>query len=423
MHPPGSIASDIYAIGFQEIVDLNTVNVVISSQKSTERLNYWQHLIETNLKCIDGDLHEFTLIIQKQLVGLILFIYVKKCHIQNVRDIWGTVIPTGVMGIMGNKGGICIRLDINMTSICFICSHFHAGRESVSLRNSDYRNIIDKLLFVPSMETNVQFNKSFIRRLSISRMGPLWYDGFKQKEYTAFDHDLVFWLGDLNYRIDDKISTEDVFTLVTSGNEEDWLALREKDQLIVEKNKRTVFENFLEGEILFPPSYKFQPGTDIYDCRPDKKLRAPAWCDRVLWRTVTLYDDAVRLLLYRTGSLNLSDHKPVCAFFDCDIRVADHVKERQAYQELLIILDRWENESAPKLELVSNQIDFGVVQYFVEKNLSIQLKNVGVGFAQWGFVPKMDESIVYKKWLKLSPSYGALAPGKVSFVDLKLFLV
>ena len=56
------------------------------------------------------------------------------------------------------------------------------------------------------------------------------------------------------------------------------------DQLNLERAKGTVFQGFVEGPITFPPTYKFQQGTDIYERRKEKKLRAPAWCDRVLWR-------------------------------------------------------------------------------------------------------------------------------------------
>jgi phosphatidylinositol-bisphosphatase len=44
-----------------------------------------------------------------------------------------------------------------------------------------------------------------------------------------------------------------------------------------------LFLDFEEGPLTFKPTYKYQPGTDLYEQRPDKKLRAPAWCDRILW--------------------------------------------------------------------------------------------------------------------------------------------
>jgi phosphatidylinositol-bisphosphatase len=51
-----------------------------------------------------------------------------------------------------------------------------------------------------------------------------------------------------------------------------------------------VFEGFLEGQLDFAPTYKYQPGTSVYDTRPDKKVRCPAWCDRVLWRSKSALD-------------------------------------------------------------------------------------------------------------------------------------
>ena len=49
----------------------------------------------------------------------------------------------------------------------------------------------------------------------------------------------------------------------------------------------------------------------VYEERPEKKRRAPAWCDRVLWRTRD--EDHVAAVMYSRAELMLSDHKPVCA--------------------------------------------------------------------------------------------------------------
>lgn len=49
--------------------------------------------------------------------------------------------------MMGNKGGVGIRMDINNSSIAFICCHFAAHREKVAERNADYRRFI-YILFI-----------------------------------------------------------------------------------------------------------------------------------------------------------------------------------------------------------------------------------------------------------------------------------
>jgi hypothetical protein len=39
---------------------------------------------------------------------------------------------------------------------------------------------------------------------------------------------------------------------------------------------------FCEGKINFPPTYKFDKGTLLYDT--SKKQRVPSWTDRIIWR-------------------------------------------------------------------------------------------------------------------------------------------
>lgn len=83
------------------------------------------------------------------------------------------------------------------------------------------------------------------------------------------------------------------------------------------------------------------------------------------------------------------------------------------YQSLLRVIDRWENSTTPKVELLQRHLDFGVVQFFVEKTIRLTLKNIGGVFAHWAFVPKLDEKEICKPWLKIMPLNGVLAPGEV----------
>lgn len=46
-----------------------------------------------------------------------------------------------------------------------------------------------------------------------------------------------------------------------------------------------VFRNYVEGDIEFAPTYKYDLFSDDYDT--SEKARAPAWTDRVLWRKRT----------------------------------------------------------------------------------------------------------------------------------------
>ena len=47
--------------------------------------------------------------------------------------------------------------------------------------------------------------------------------------------------------------------------------------------------------ILLPDSCRFNPKTDEYERRAEKKQRAPAWCDRVLWKDSSAeYEDGAQ---------------------------------------------------------------------------------------------------------------------------------
>ena len=53
--------------------------------------------------------------------------------------------------------------------------------------------------------------------------------------------------------------------------------LRQHDQLNLERASGNVFQGFEEGQLTFLPTYKYQPNTDLYEARPEKKLRTPSW--------------------------------------------------------------------------------------------------------------------------------------------------
>lgn len=85
--------------------------------------------------------------------------------------------------------------------------------------------------------------------------------------------------GDLNYRVDleynEAVQRSNTFT------KKDQTELKEKDQLILILAEQKHFPLLREQFIGFRPTYKYNPGSDIYDT--SKKQRVPAWCDRVLY--------------------------------------------------------------------------------------------------------------------------------------------
>lgn len=112
--------------------------------------------------------------------------------------------------------------------------------------------------------------------------------------FSPDDHDIIIWLGDLNYRLEERLSIDTAYSMIHSMDLPD---LSQHDQLIRERAKGHSFEGFNEGQLVFLPTYQFIPGTADYDRREQGKQRCPAWCDRVLYRVgrgIKSISDAIR---------------------------------------------------------------------------------------------------------------------------------
>ena len=354
--PEDQFRADIFAIGFQETVELSTMNVVFDGSKSADRAIYWQRRIADTFLLHGLD---YVLIEERHLVGNLVFVYTKSDLIPFIRGIRGASTPIGIMGVMGNKGAVVIRFRILNTSVCIVCSHLSANRDNIIGRNNDVRAINEKTSLYPSLSNAGLLSDAseLSAKENINNLSTQWANE-TALPLLIEEHDVIFWFGDLNYRIQESLPTTEVMEIVKRGG---CASLLRFDQLIIEMENKAVFQDYLEGFIDFSPTYKYQPGTDTYDCRAEKKLRAPAWCDRVLWKENSKID-SVRQLNYRRSELNISDHKPVSALFNIDSSITVPTRERTVYQDLLTKVDKWENASAPKLIVEGRVIDFGTVQ-------------------------------------------------------------
>ena len=224
-----------------------------------------------------------------QLSGMMLTVFVKEEHCPYIRKIAAQTVGTGFMGTGGNKGGVAVRFEFHKTSICFVACHFAAHLEKVQKRNDNFTDICKRMIFT-------QYEPP--------------------KKIT--DHDMVYWMGDLNYRIEG-LDLERVKELIKSENLEELLAY---DQLRSQRNQGHVFTSFLEGRITFKPTYKYDLGTDVYDT--SDKARIPSWTDRILWR-----GEHIECTFYRChNEYKFSDHKPVSAMFSAGMKVVKTREEK-----------------------------------------------------------------------------------------------
>ena len=343
---------DIVCVGFQEMVDLNAVNVTMEA-KSQQKSMFWVERIRTTLNnpryTRNDPSRGYTFLMQRYLVGLLVCVFVRNPHKPRVKYVHSDSVGVGVMGMLGNKGGVSIRLQFYDSTMCFICAHLAAHRENVTGRNADYSNVFSKTSF----DIGEEAIREVIRSGSLSQ----WATG--TSNVGVQDHDLVFWIGDLNYRVDESMATEKVLELSEKGELKE---LRELDQLNIERAHGRSFQGFEEGQLLFRPTYKYQPGTDVYEQRPDKKLRAPAWCDRILW--MAQEPTHVQQLTYqRSETPNISDHKPVYSTMNITIKDVVPQKREAVYEQVMKLLDRFENQTLPSVGLDRVNLDFGMIRY------------------------------------------------------------
>ncbi|BES93669.1 phosphoinositide 5-phosphatase [Nesidiocoris tenuis] len=286
---------DIYAIGFEEIVDLNASNIMAVS---TENARLWADELT---KVLSRDT-PYVMVTYIQLVGVCLFLFIRPELAPVLRDVAVDSVKTGFGGATGNKGGVAIRCTVYNTSLTFLCAHFAAGQSQVNERNSDYNEITKKILF------------------------PLG-SNLKSQDY-------IIWCGDFNYRID--LDKEEVKELVRN---QELQKLFESDQLKIQKDAGNVFQNFNEGDINFAPTYKYDLFSDDYDT--SEKCRAPAWTDRVLWHrqlhTEEPPDDWTEgeLLYYGRCELKQSDHRPVLAVLRIPVHKVQEGQRDEHFKQVI----------------------------------------------------------------------------------------
>lgn len=216
----------------------------------------------------------------------------------------------------------------------------------------------------------------------------------------------IFWLGDLNYRINE------IPGQLVDRN--DIRGLLKNDQLIQEMRKHNVFKGFTEGEIQFNPTYKYDPGTDQYDS--SEKMRAPAWCDRILTK-----GDRIQLCGYDSVmEIRQSDHKPVYAIFSVGIKSKDEKKYKRVHEDVLKTVDKYENDNQPQICVEKTEIDFHEIRFNERFTRDFTIANSHHLSANFSFKEK-DERQICNKWFKVEPTSGTLFTGKFLVLWQSLF--
>ncbi|VDM53135.1 unnamed protein product [Angiostrongylus costaricensis] len=325
---------DMQPLASLQEMDLSVSTYLIDNPKKMEE---WMECIGASLP---GGPRNYRVVSSTRLIGIFLVLFQSRVSAVKVSQIHAAYIATGISMLvnkLGNKGGTAISLRLNDTLVCFVNCHLAAGSGELERRNQDFRFASNALILKSKDISQLKF----VDDLSI------------------YDHDAVFWFGDLNYRLkveESGWSTEQVRQIASSS---EFPVLFKYDQLREQQLIGQVFVGFQEPEFLpFRPTYKYDVGTSTWDS--SEKARVPAWCDRILWWT---RDPDTLLKTQRYESVErifISDHKPVRASFTIKVRSIDQEKADQLYDEAIREADRRANELLPQVSLSITEVSFNL---------------------------------------------------------------
>ncbi|XP_048482753.1 inositol polyphosphate 5-phosphatase E isoform X2 [Plutella xylostella] len=303
--PPQDLADFIFPKEVEHVPDI----FAIGTQESFSERTEWEITIQEVL----GPTH---LLIHSHYLGTLhLTIFIR-------RDlIWYCSLPEDANlsvrpgTAFRTKGAVAISFALFGSTFLFVTAHLTAHQEKVKERVSDIKRII--------------------RSIDLPKNLPCRH---KSKDVTN-NFDYVFWCGDLNFRLGEPRAAllrwieETEFPLphhLPHG-------LLHADQLTAVLEDGAAFRDFREAPITFPPTYKYDPGTQVFDT--SSKQRAPAYTDRILYKARTMTRDStsafsgfrrvssqpascgLKNLAYNSvQSIVTSDHKPVWSLFSASLR-------------------------------------------------------------------------------------------------------
>ncbi|CAH2065593.1 unnamed protein product [Thlaspi arvense] len=435
---------DIVVVGLQE-VEMGAGVLAMSAAKETVGLEgsplgqWWMDMIGKTLD--EGS--SFVRVGSRQLAGLLICVWVRHDLKPYVGDVDAAAVPCGFGRAIGNKGAVGVRLRMYDRVLCFVNCHFAAHLEAVTRRNADFDHVYRTMAFSRQSSSLNPGAAGASFGVSVPRGANAVVVNTVDPRPELSEADMVVFLGDFNYRLDD--ITYDETRDFISQRCFDWL--REKDQLHAEMEAGNVFQGMREAIIRFPPTYKFerhQAGLAGYDS--GEKKRIPAWCDRILYRdskkhlgahcsldcpvvsSVSQYDACM--------DVTDSDHKPVRCIFSVKLARVDESVRRQEFGNIIntnkkIKVMLGELSKVPETIVSTNNIilqnhDSTILRITnkSEKNIAF-FKIICEGQSNieedgQAYDHRARGSLGFPQWLEVSPGTGIIQPNQIAEVAVHL---
>ncbi|KAM0751115.1 DNase I-like protein [Meredithblackwellia eburnea MCA 4105] len=324
---------DVIHFGFQELIDLSnktlaarTILFASDVHDVTGRYREWRRLLKAEvLKHLGPD---YVIVAHKHLVGIASDLFMRRSIAARARDVDIATVKTGFFDQRyGNKGSVMIRFVLDDSSVCFINSHLASGQKRPAERTRDIIEILEQ-------KSHFSLPGSSTRHAYVSRG-----DGTQ-----VADHEMTFFSGDLNFRVDLPRST---VIRAVKANKLDFLLEHDQLELEMQNNQSFRLRAFLEPPICFAPTYKYDHHSTEYDT--SKKQRVPSWCDRILYRAQPT--SKIVPLSYLRYEADISDHRPISGAFVVKIKTIKNDARNKVWRQ---VVRDWSSVEDKLLEMARN---------------------------------------------------------------------
>ncbi|KEG10738.1 putative inositol phosphatidylinositol phosphatase [Trypanosoma grayi] len=343
----------------------------------------------------------------KQLVGLLLCVYLRRPLLPYVQEMSVMTVATGALGSMGNKGAVGLHLVLHRTSICLINVHLAAGQNNLVKRNDDASNIF------MGMDFNAQKRQMLITNLQGGSVPSEVL--YQHPELLPHDHDIIVVSGDLNYRI--KLGYDAAVELALRC---DTARLLEHDEFMAElSNPHSPWLGFVDLTPTFPPTYRFDVGTGIYDT--SEKQRVPSYTDRiVIWTKRKAHQQLIHVeRLQALMDVCSSDHKPVQALLRLPILCEVEDKKKAVRQSLRKRIEQagLDRTASAKTTIEPVSLDFGAQQFYdCGARQVLNITNAGECVALVRTFRQCNNDVSEGAWLRVFPANFSILPGETKEV-------
>lgn len=270
---PPSMRHHIYAIGTCEC------------ERSLEKSLIWSSKARWERQMQDYFGQDYRMIGSNTMSAVHLMVFLHRTLWKYCAEVVTCHVATGFANVIGNKGSTQVAFRLGNTKLLFMNCHLAAHADKMQERTQSMHRILE--------------TSPMRKRKDMSGV------------HREFDR--VFFMGDLNTRVD--ASREEV---------DAWLAAKQFDRCMAadqllpllkgDSGHAGLWPDFQEAQINFPPTYKFDKYSEVYDT--SKKRRVPSWTDRILWKK----DPGIKSLSYNSvPTLQCSDHRPVFGQFEVKV--------------------------------------------------------------------------------------------------------